>query len=171
MNAVDNVRDELIHQITDAFEDVERGDGISLHEAAAIDGYRMAEECAAARQQDTERSWQDVPAQDIEDNYPVLTYLDAEGFRYYLPAFMVWSLKNYQTSASVSVDAPIYELDLSGNEDRRERKMEQFRLFSDEQRVAACRFLRFMSEQVDADASMARPALDNYWGQFCGDEE
>ena len=167
MGTTDRVRTALIELITAAFADVQRGNGISLHEAVAIDRYAMPEERMSGRKQDTESCWQDVPAQDIEDNYPVLTYMDAEGFRYYLPAFMVWSLKNYQTSASVSTEAPIYELDVSGEEDKRKRKIDQFRLFSEEQRVAACRFLRFMSEQTAADASMAQPALDGYWGQFC----
>ena len=167
MEATNSVRAALIELITAAFADVPRGTGISLHEAAAIDKYAMPDERMSGRAQDTERCWQDVPAQDIEDNYPVLTYMDAEGFRYYLPAFMVWSLKNYQTSASVSTEAPIYELDVSGDEDKRKRKMDQFRLFSEEQRIAACRFLRFMSKQTAADAKMAQPALDSYWAQFC----
>ena len=55
----------LIDEITSAFQDVRRGNGVTLHEATVIDSYGSMEERAKARKKDTERRWQDVPDRDI----------------------------------------------------------------------------------------------------------
>lgn len=89
------VADELLELIEEAFNGVERGDGITLHQAIVIDDYGSEEEFVAAGKLDTEGRWQDVPDSDIATNTSIFNFLDSAGFRYYLPAAMSWAVKNY----------------------------------------------------------------------------
>ena len=79
----------LIAEITSAFDGVPREDGGTLHQADVIDGYGSPEEKAAARAKATETQWQDVPEDAIRFTGAVLRFLDAQGFRYYLPAYLI----------------------------------------------------------------------------------
>ena len=163
----------LIKLITAAFQNVERGNGVSLHEADVIDrtGYdnKDAKNRVAARQLDTDRCWQDVPNKDIEDYYNILSYLDAEGLRYYAPAYMVWALKHFKTSGSLSSDSIIYQFDVMPNSRRHEWQMSRLEGLTREQCAAICGFLRFMVDYGDgfADEDSALRALESHWKQFC----
>ncbi|RYG57427.1 hypothetical protein EON80_28265, partial [bacterium] len=75
----------LIAEIVSAFDGVSRKGGITLHEASAIDSNGGPEERAAARAKDTEKRWQDVSSETFLANQDVFHFLDAKGFRYYLP--------------------------------------------------------------------------------------
>jgi hypothetical protein len=88
-------RDALIAEITAAFDGISREDGMTLHEAEAVDDRKSDEESRAARRLDTDQHWQEVPDKDISACCSALSFLDAKGFRYYLPAFMVYGLKNW----------------------------------------------------------------------------
>jgi hypothetical protein len=105
----DALRDEIIAEITEAFGGVLRG-RTTLHEADVIDEYGSEEERRAARARDTEQRWQDVPDSDIESYSSVLSFLCPESFRYYVAAYMVWSLRYYRISDSASSDFTIYAL-------------------------------------------------------------
>lgn len=154
----------LIKQITKAFEGVTRDGGVSLHEAREIDNYEGAEGRAEARKKDTDCRWQDVPEEWIEHFYDVFPFFDAKGFRYYIPAYMVWTLKNYKSSQSNSVDFTIYAL---GVYERVDDPYYRFRLLNAEQSKAVCNFLKFMATYGAywVDAGAARRALNQYWGQ------
>jgi hypothetical protein len=132
---------------------------VSLHEADVIDDYGDAKARAAARLLDTETHWQDVPAADIERHW-TLSFLDAEGFRYYAPAYMVWTLRNLGSPVSDSGGSIVYAF-LSYLSD-------EWALFSHEQKQAIAAFLRFIAEDSDGleDDDSARQALARYWGQF-----
>ncbi|EQA69443.1 DUF6714 family protein [Leptospira noguchii] len=75
-----------------AFENVVRGNGVTLHEAVAEDDYLSKEECLAARKKDPDVHWRDVPTEHLANHPEFLTYLDSEGLRYYLPAVMMFAL-------------------------------------------------------------------------------
>ncbi len=156
----------LIEQITKAFDGVSRDNGVSLHEARAIDDYEGESGRAAARQKDTESRWQDVPVQWLEEFSDVFHFFDAKGFRYYLPAYMIWAIKNYQITKSNSLDMMIYSLDVYEDKDFPDYDpYHRFRLFNQEQVKAVAAFLRFMvnygRDWVDARA--ADRALRKYW--------
>lgn len=87
--------DELLELIEEAFNGVKRGDAITLHQALVIDDYGSQEDFLAAAKLDTEARWQDVPALAIAENPAPFNFLDPAGFRYYLPAAMSWSVRNY----------------------------------------------------------------------------
>jgi len=55
------IRAALIAEIECAFGDVQRGNGITLHQARALDDYRNEQEQAEARKSDTDTRWQHIP--------------------------------------------------------------------------------------------------------------
>lgn len=158
---------EVISEIERAFRHVKRGNGVSLHEADAIDDYRSEAECKAARELDTENGWQSVPEKDIEKYYWIFPFLDPKGYRYYLPAYMVWSLKNYELGKSVdSGSAVIDSLCMSKSLDQQERYTTYLSLLNQDQCVAIAQFLKFMAGAGFAGNQRALEALDKYWDQF-----
>jgi hypothetical protein len=159
-------RDALIREIQHAFAGVTRDGGVSLHQANVIDHYGSHEQEVAARERDTERSWQEVPNADIGSNYSALSFLDPVGLRYYLPAYMVWILRHFHQTDSASVAATLSTLNPSG--DLREWSLERFQLLTRDQSAAVGAFLTFMVEYSAGwvDADVARQALGGYWGRF-----
>lgn len=85
----------ILTQIHEAFDGVARGDGVTLHQAIALDDYGDAAAQAEARARDTEARWQDVPDVDIARHPSYFTFLDDAGIRYYLPAQMAWALRRH----------------------------------------------------------------------------
>jgi hypothetical protein len=87
--------EDLIVEISAAFDGVSREGGRTLHEADAIDDRKSIEEQYIARAHDTELRWQDVADEDIITCCSALSFLDEKGFRYYIPAFMICSLRHW----------------------------------------------------------------------------
>jgi hypothetical protein len=162
----DSLREEIIAEIATAFAEVCRGK-ITLHEAEVIDDHGSDAECDAARGRDTELRWQDVPDSVIEAHPSILSFLCPESFRYYIAAYMVWSLRFYMKSESASSDFTIYALAPNSGTPLDRWKLERFTLFSAQQARAVQRYLRFMVDHGDgcADSSQAELALQAYWNE------
>ncbi|MGV3618044.1 MAG: DUF6714 family protein [Fimbriimonas sp.] len=89
-------REALWEEIFAAFAKVDRKGGVSWSETEAIDGYRSDEERQRARKSDRERGWQalvDDPRWDPSPGVGAWVFLDAVGFRYYLPVGMMRGLR------------------------------------------------------------------------------
>jgi Family of unknown function (DUF6714) len=121
---------------------------------------------------ETETDWLQIDPTKIEKECSALTVLSPSAFRFYLPAYMLWDLNNFQTSKSNTVDHVIYDLDLTGRKPKSRQLMEnQFRVLSKHQSKAVLAFLEFMSQKsLDefVDTSVARRAIDSYWHRFQG---
>jgi hypothetical protein len=149
--------DDIVRAIEVAFAGVPRG-RVTLHEAEVIDGYGTAEERQQARELDPEQDWRDVPGASIEECPDALSYLDPEGWRFYLPAYMRWALQHLKVSHNAAIDPTIYSLD-GGSSPR-------FRTLNRMQARAVHHFLTCASQNDDAcDAVVAQQALDSYWSQ------
>jgi len=136
----ERVRPYLLRQIEAAFDGVELGGGVSLHQARAIDDCASDVEIRAARALDTERRWQDVSDKKLEHLSDTLSMMDAEGFRFYIPRFMTFALRN-EGSHSSAGDHAIYWTKAA------ERNENRFGLLSEEQRAAIEDFADFFSEE------------------------
>lgn len=99
-NAIEERLFRLIAEVKAAFDGVAREDGITLHEAKAIDDWKSPDELHDARRLDTEQRWQDVAGEDLLECESALSFFDAKGFRYYLPAFMLFGLKDWENDSS-----------------------------------------------------------------------
>jgi hypothetical protein len=85
-------RDALIAEIHEAFEGVTREGGVSWNETFVLDGYGSEEECSKARKTDRDHRWADLAYDETWIAGPGVggwSFLDAIGFRYYLPAGMI----------------------------------------------------------------------------------
>ena len=133
--------------ITDAFADVERpANDELLHEQCADDGdllelYEVPD-------------WREMSDQQVVNNYAAPSFLSAAGFRYFLPAFMAFGLRNPDTR-EVVVESTVFHLTPGGGLDEFVRS--KFTLFTPAQREATRLFLEAMSEHHDTATALA------YW--------
>lgn len=171
---IDAQIETIVRAIETAFADVERGDGITIHEADVIDVYGSDEQRAAARLKDREQHWRDVPDATIEGHASALTFLDQTGFHYYLPAYLRWTPRNYATTDSSSISATIYALELRPAEDASlvGSYLASFSRLNAAQARSVCRALRFLAAYGEpcVSAERVRQALDHYWATFCSEE-
>lgn len=163
----EELRDAVLREIEIAFDGVSREGGVSLHEADVIDNHGTPAERDAARALDTETRWQDVPLGDIRKYYWILSFLDPIGYRYYLPAYMTWSLQNLASPRdTTSIDATIFSLTRADDEKYEEWELDRFKLFTPEQAKAIVAFLRYMEAHAGGGyADDATEALNAYWAQ------
>ena len=92
MQANYNQKDYLIQRIHEAFEGVVLGKGVSLHETEVIDCYGSLAERQAARQKDELKDWRNLinnPALLDVHGIGGLSFYDAAGFRFHLPAYLI----------------------------------------------------------------------------------
>lgn len=157
----------LLGLIDKAFAEVTRGEGISLHEAVALDNHASEPERLAARRQDVDAHWRDVPDADIAANDAVFSFLDLKGHVYYAPAYMAWFIRTGYDTDSNSVEAAQRAFNPWGKTEggRRYRPHE---MFSPEQCACIAQYLRYVDEVLDGTSggSTAREYLDAYWAQF-----
>lgn len=102
----------LIDEIHLAFKGVKLGNGISWREAAVLDDYGTIAQRQAARALDESEDWTAIPFSFISDlkYQDVMPFIDATGLRFYLPAYMIYILKEYKHSNSLIVHSTIYTL-------------------------------------------------------------
>lgn len=163
-------RRELIEDITSAFGGVSREDGTTLHEAIALDDYESEDEQRAARRLDVDTSWQDVPDADISACSSALSFLDEKGFRYYIPAFMTYTLRHWGDDEDNGLSDPTYHLLHESQKSLRQSDPASIAArysFTDTQSKAVAKFLRFVIEFDEYQADEATVGAVQRWERFC----
>jgi hypothetical protein len=159
--------EELIQIIEMAFDGVPQPQDITLHVAEAHDNYDYDLDIKH-RQSDFIGRWQDVPTEHIEKCQAALSYVDKIGMRFYLPAFMVWILKNFG-SPRISAEHTLYTLDdHSNSKDLVEYHKEQFSLFTSAQLRACALFVKFCANDTTdfTDSYFAEKSYQRYWARY-----
>jgi len=87
-------KENVIHEIEKAFLNVKLGNGIGLWEAQAIDDYRSNEEQKLARNKDEKENWENFTVDTLNRCNSSLSFFDADGMRFHLPAFIISSINN-----------------------------------------------------------------------------
>ena len=160
-------RDDLLAEIDAAFDGVTREGGISWSEAAVWGCGRSIEQEARVRASDTEERWQDlVDDEEWEDGegFSSSAFLDAIGYRYYLPATILRCVRGDES------DYVVYRL--MGNEGGpSDYQLEQWSLLDTRQRRCVARFLSYMirpdaTQKGSAWHHGGQLALDRYWSAF-----
>jgi hypothetical protein len=152
-------RDAIIAGVQSAFAGVTRGErGISWNECVAIDNYESDAECEAARRSDGDSHWNEIV--DDPDWHPFpgiggFSFINAEGFRYYLPPTMIRFLRGDNEEW--------FPGDLL---ESIERFTEQhvLPLWSEEQLHAVARFIDFMARHHE-DQFRINPDEPNAWAE------
>ncbi|MCP4976836.1 MAG: hypothetical protein GY931_11800 [Maribacter sp.] len=160
-------KEALVELIETAFKNVRLGDGIGIFEAEAIDNYASEKETLKARAKDRKewKNWTEIPREVIETFCSVLCFVDLEGMRFVLPAYMKFSVENHKTNASASIDSPIYAL--SSNPVFVEPEVDK--CFTKEQYVVFAKFLKFMvldAGEDYVDSFSASQAYEKYWAKY-----
>jgi hypothetical protein len=92
----------LITRVRAAFQHVELGSGVGLHEGQALYGYGTDEEQQTARDGDEKLDWRLLLSDDLEHCASSLSFFDAEGMRFHLPAFLIGEIEgSLQNSLSI----------------------------------------------------------------------
>jgi hypothetical protein len=153
------LRISIIEEITEAFGGVRLKNGITLHQARAIDDWKSTEIQRAVRANDTEARWQEITDEKLRDFHDVLSFLDYEGVRFYLPAFMCWVLRHLDDEDSGYNYSTI-------------RQLARFRpdaSTTEKQGRAVCRLLRYLARYRQYARGMTE-ALAGGWGAYCTEE-
>lgn len=150
--------------IRKAFKGVKLGSGVGLYEAVGIDDYASAEERQRLRQNDELDNWDNIPLQRLNECYSSLSFFDAAGMRFHLPAYMLAELKKPQGSnANVLflLTGPTYDK----AEKLKDHSARQLSLLNQQQRAAVALFLQFCLTRLeyDLDAAAISKALNEYW--------
>ena len=158
---------ELIIFIEKVFKGVPQPKGITLHVAQAHDDYDY-ENNADHRKKDFIGKWSSVPTEHLAKCRDALCYLDAAGMRFYLPAYMVWVLKNF--GELDSDDSVLYTFDNHPNDDELGKYFkERFSLFNKNQLIACALFVKYCAEEDPEDmidASFAKKKYDRFWHRY-----
>lgn len=158
MSEFESRRAALVAEISAAFDGVSREGGMTLHEAEAVDDRLSPAEQRAARSLDPDTRWQDVPDTDISVSSSTLSFLDEIGFRYYIPAFMVYCLRCWGDDWEGVLGSCEYHLLQESQKSLRQSDPASIAgryQFTDAQVGAVASFLRFI---IDFDVSRAAPA-------------
>lgn len=147
-------RAELIDAIRQAFAEVTLEDGIGLHEAQAIDDYEDHWVQKNHRKNDEKQDWNKIPVSQLIACRSSLSFFDAKGMRFHLPAFLIAELEQPLDSGVV------FQLTQSDA-----FSLDRFLLLSSEQTHAVVEFLWAILKDPDYtyDHPQVENALENYW--------
>ncbi len=84
-------KQRLLDSIAAAFANVPLGEGVGLFEGRALDDY---DDPKPARERDEKLNWPAISDADLEGCKSSLSFFDAAGFRFHLPAYMCLDLRS-----------------------------------------------------------------------------
>lgn len=146
-------RSSVEEEVRSAFHGVSLGSGIGLWEAQAIDDYESEEVRRQQRERDRKGSWELIPSAELQRCHSSLSFFDADGMRFHLPAYIIASLRG-------EVDDPIFHLVHLD-----EYATSKLTSLSDLQRMSIISYLKFCLERDEYEFEHAsiEKALDEYW--------
>jgi hypothetical protein len=138
-----------------AFRDVRLGEGIGLWEAQAIDDYADAQTRQQSRDRDEKEDWRRISREALEACYSSLSFFDAEGMRFHLPAFLTAEI------AGMSTAGPVFHLTSFDWH----APQPQFALLNTEQCCAVREFLLLIRDvpRYEYERPLIIQALEAYW--------
>lgn len=80
--------------VRSAFSGVTLGNGVGLLQDQGIDDYADKATLAAYRKQDAKNDWSRIPVSSLSQCYSSLSFFDAAGMRFHLPAYLIADLEN-----------------------------------------------------------------------------
>lgn len=146
----------VLELVRNAFQGVTLGDGVGLRQGQGLDDYSGPETLAKLRADDEKDDWTAIPVENLERCRSSLSYFDAEGMRFHLPAFLVAELEGQHSSGEV-VFILTYQDD---------RMMSRFDRFSPAQREAVREYLllQLADPHREFQHPMIEASLRDYWG-------
>ena len=159
---------EVKAAITKAFQGVGLNGGCSLREGKVADQYGQPDTAGPDDfpEVDITDDWTALSMETLEA-YSCLSYMDAEGFRYYIPAFMLSVISRYEGASMRAIDTllSLYPK----NTDRWDYKIALYSALNREQKAAIAHYLHELPTLVELkreDQKVVERALRNYWHEF-----
>lgn len=147
------MNEALCNKIREAFAGVTLGSGIGLQQAQGIDDHEDEATCARYRASDEREDWTRIPVTELNRCNGSLSFFDAEGMRFHLPAYLIAALQG------------TYKFDIAFCLTQSHDYARYFGLLSDAQRKVIRAFLLHICEASDYEFD--RPhivrALEEYW--------
>jgi hypothetical protein len=145
-------KDELRRAIRQAFAGVTLGEGIGLWEAQAIDDYADDKSRQAQRLRDEREDWSRIPVESLQYADSSLSFFDAAGMRFHLPAFLLAEIDGDSNGG------PLFALTNLWDEQR-------FALLNNDHRHVIRMFLEWCLEQheYEYEHDQIRRALVDHW--------
>ncbi len=144
----------LISAINEAFKNIELDGGIGLSEANAIDDYKDQQFRDECKKNDEKQNWNTIPSSALNKYNCSLSFFDAKGMKFHLPAFMISEIKGeYRFGMSFALT------NLS------DYSKSQFILLTQKQRETVKLFLEYLSEHPEYvfEKPEIKTAIENYW--------
>ncbi len=144
---------ELIEKIRSAFKGVTLEDGVSLNMTEYFDSSGMVEDFRRKARFDEREDWTLIPDSTLEEFLVTFCFTDLKGYRFYLPAYMIYNIRNFGISGSSITEFTIYALDI----DRYQFEDKPFvEFFKGPQLEAICAFLEWtaISEEFEDAAGL-----------------
>ena len=167
MNEASDLAKALLADIGRAFAGVTRGAGISLCKSLQLDDYVPEDqlvESEEARALDPGTDWTQIPHEWLTrfGGKGGLSFVDAPGFRYYLPAAM--TLFILETEGLVApkgclTEMLVYHLNSAD-------PLDHFSVLNDEQSRVVRRFLEYVAADPECDCIDVQVGLEGHWKKF-----
>jgi hypothetical protein len=94
-------QDRVLDLVRSAFRGVTLGNGVGLRQGQGLDDYADERTLASYRAEDEKNDWSAIPVADLDRCYSSLSFFDAEGMRFHLPAYLVADLEESLQTADV----------------------------------------------------------------------
>ena len=153
---------ELINVIREAFREVKLEDGVSLNMTEYNDSGGSVKEFKQLAMTDERDDWQKIDDQTLEQFTVTFCFTDWKGFRFYLPAYMIWAIK-HPHSDSIIGESVIYAIDPDSKVWLYGRTVDK--ILNRAQLEAVIQFLQYCVEtpdQCNADAAVNLDKMRKY---------
>lgn len=148
-------KNHVLNLVRSAFCGVTLGNGVGLRQGQGLDDYADERTLASYRAKDEKNDWSAIPVTDLDGCYSSLSFFDAEGMRFHLPAYLVADLEDGLQTADV-----LFHLAYTGH-----GAESRFDTLSPAQREAVRQFLllRLSDHHREFHHPMIEAALTDYW--------
>ncbi len=149
------VLEALVDETYEAFSGVTLGSGVGLLEADGLDNYATEQQLAEYRANDEKLDWTALPLKSLNAYSSSLSFFDAEGMRFHLPAFLITDMRG------------LYDHNLVFNLSQSTLIQDQCALLTSEQRAVVRKYLEFAAEEekFEFEHDHILRALESYWAQ------
>ncbi len=156
-------KEKLISEIEETFKNVKLEDGIGIFEAEELDACSSDKKLKQAKEKDRSwwRDWHYIEDKHLAYYTSPMCFMDSQGIKWALPAYMIFSLKNYDKSY-FSIDTTIYAIERGAiGKDKKD-------FYTLGQKRVIAKFLVFMVEVGEdfVDTDSAKMALDKEWSKY-----
>jgi len=150
----------LIEEIEEAFKGVILKEGIGINEADRIETQERDVLINKGRNLDRLwwKDWTDIEDKYIASYASVMDFMDSQGLKWVLPAYMIYSIKHYK-AGSFSIDSTLYTLEAGA------LGSDKVDLYSLAQKQSIAHFLEYIITVGESyvDVASAKIALDKIW--------